>query len=470
MSETIRWWLVLEVVAAVQLPLCLALLGRLPDRGYALSKPFGLLFLGFTFWFLNSLHILPNRAGGIVAALVLLGIVSAAFAYRYRDEFQAWAREHWRYIVGVEVLFLVTFAVAVWMRALVGQISGTEQPMDLMFLNAAASAEHFPPKDPWLSGHTVAYYYFGYLIVMMNGKLAGVPMEVAYNIGIGMIASLSLVGAFGLVYNLVFLRETATSAASTAAQGPVKAAARRPREARSRRAVAAGESGALVADTSASGDHPAPPINWKPPVFGLAGGLMLVVMGNLAWVLFTASAWGIGGAGFYKWIDIMGLTADEPRKGWYPSEFFNFFDASRIYPLSSAANDRVITEFPMFSFLLGDLHPHVMALPFVLVVVGAALSLFRSPEPLDITYWLQRPLALGGVAVLLGGLAFINTWDVATMGFLIVAAAFVSNYGRVRAITLDLFVQTASFALPLGILALALYSPFLVSIAGNSQA
>ena len=43
MSETIRWWLVLQLVALPLLPLCLAMFRRLPDRGFALSKPFALL-------------------------------------------------------------------------------------------------------------------------------------------------------------------------------------------------------------------------------------------------------------------------------------------------------------------------------------------------------------------------------------------------------------------------------------------
>src|SRR5439155_346292 len=83
---------------------------------------------------------------------------------------------------------------------------------------------------------------------------------------------------------------------------------------------------------------------------------------------------------------------------------------------------RVITEFPMFSFLLGDMHPHVMALPFVLLAVATALMLFRSEEPLDIAFWLRRPLMLVGVAIVIGGLAFINTWDIATLAFVILAA------------------------------------------------
>ena len=36
----------------------------------------------------------------------------------------------------------------------------------------------------------------------------------------------------------------------------------------------------------------------------------------------------------------------------------------------------VIDEFPFFSFLLGDLHPHVLAIPFSLLAIAVALNLF----------------------------------------------------------------------------------------------
>jgi YYY domain-containing protein len=434
MSEAFRWWLILELVGITLLPLCLALFRRLPDRGYALAKPLGLIFLGYTFWLLNSLHILPNSGGGIFAALLLLAAISGVFVYRERDALVTWVREHWQYILGVEVLFLVVFAVAVWLRAMVGNISGTEQPMDLMFINAATHADHFPPKDPWLSGHTVAYYYFGYLMVAMTGKLAGVDPEVGYNIGLGMIAAMALVGAAGVVYNLVAMRESA-----------------------------------VEADPGANPDTPsAIPFNWKPPLFGLAGGLMLVIMGNLVWVFQFMSAYGIGGTGFYNWVDVSGLKTGAARHSWYPSDFFAFFDASRVYRLDNK-DFRAITEFPMFSFLLGDMHPHVMALPFVLLVVALALTLFRSRQPLDVTFWLQRPFVLVASAILIGGLAFLNTWDIATMAFLVVAAAFVSNFTRVRAITVDLFVQAITFALPLLILAIIMYLPFYTSFTSQAN-
>jgi len=34
-------------------------------------------------------------------------------------------------------------------------------------------------------------------------------------------------------------------------------------------------------------------------------------------------------------------------------------------------------KFPFFSFLLGDLHPHVLAIPFNLLAVAIALNIFQ---------------------------------------------------------------------------------------------
>ena len=471
MSETLRFWLVLQLVALPLLPMCLAMFRRLPDRGYALSKPFALLLLAFTFWFFNSIRVLPNSVPGILVALVALAVIAAWFAWREQETVRAWLTEHWRYIAGVEVLLLVTFALGVYLRTYVGSISGTEQPMDLMFLNATTHAEHFPPKDPWLSDFTVAYYYFGYLIVAMVGKVAAVPTYTGYNVGLGMIASLTLVGGFGIAYNLVAMHVRPRDASEPA---PVRATAmKEPAQKRSRKAVVAAESERGAVDGGALRWQS---FEWKPVVFGLLGAAALVLLGNLVFLFTFASAYGIGGDGFYSWLDIArdpgdansGLRANEARATWYPSQFFEFFQSSRVYAINDEGF-RVITEFPMFSFLLGDLHPHVMALPFVLLVVGAALTLYRSDEPLDITFWLQRPLMLLATAIMLGALAFINTWDIATFSFLIVATAALANFGRVRRLTGDLALQVVTFAVPLIVLAIVMYVPFYASFTSQAD-
>jgi hypothetical protein len=68
-----------------------------------------------------------------------------------------------------------------------------------------------------------------------------------------------------------------------------------------------------------------------------------------------------------------------------------------------------------------------------------------------------------------GGLAFLNTWDIATMAFVVAAAAFVGNFTRVRAITGDLFVQAVSFVLPLLVLAIVMYLPFYTSFTSQAD-
>ena len=50
-----------------------------------------------------------------------------------------------------------------------------------------------------------------------------------------------------------------------------------------------------------------------------------------------------------------------------PLREYDWFAASRVDP-------DTITEFPWFSFLLGDLHAHVLALPFTLLALAFALQ------------------------------------------------------------------------------------------------
>ena len=98
---------------------------------------------------------------------------------------------------------------------------------------------------------------------------------------------------------------------------------------------------------------------------------------------------GLGSLAFWRWLDIKDLNClDGPAytvqvancpqaAGIMPERFFWWWRASRVITdrdlLGNAVE--VIDEFPFFSFLLGDMHPHVLGLPFVLLAVGLALAL-----------------------------------------------------------------------------------------------
>ncbi len=420
MSETLVWWLMMQVVGLATLPLCLTLFGRLPDRGYALSKAFALIIVGYLLWVLNVAHILPNTSAGIwIILLVLFGVSALVFRQR-RDDLLGFARTHWWLIAAIEILLFLSFITAAYLRSYVGDLGGTEKPMDFMFLNAVTRADHFPPPDPWMAGEKVAYYYFGYLIVSIMTRLAGLQTSVGFNLGVAMTASLAVVGAFGLVYNMIAPR----------AQRELEGGPGTP---------AAGFANRVL---------------WRPIIFGVVAAFLLAVVGNLEGLLEAFAATGIGGAGFWGWVNIDGLQSYQSAH-WYPDNHWFWWRATRILDGSTG-----IHEFPFFSFLLGDLHPHVMSIPFVLLALGVAQLLLRFEGPLDLVVWLERPFWLVAFAIMIGGLAFINTWDLPTMAFMIVIAALVRNRLHADRWSWGLVADTAGFLLPLFFFAMLAYTPF----------
>jgi YYY domain-containing protein len=74
-----------------------------------------------------------------------------------------------------------------------------------------------------------------------------------------------------------------------------------------------------------------------------------------------------------------------------------------------------INEFPFFSFLLGDLHAHLMDIPFVLlllVVLSAFVLAGSGPVPSFRDGGVGRSVSSAFLAALvLGAVAFVNSWD-----------------------------------------------------------
>ena len=123
---------------------------------------------------------------------------------------------------------------------------------------------------------------------------------------------------------------------------------------------------------------------------GVAGNLHTAVQG-IAWVL-------------------PGIEAGS----WTPSEF-HYWDASRIV-------DGTINEFPLFAWLNGDLHAHMLTTPFTLLVAALCYSYWRTPE----AERGRRVSLLLATAPVAGVLAITNTWDFPVAGgvvFLTVAFA-----------------------------------------------
>jgi YYY domain-containing protein len=304
MIDALRWLLVLEVVAVAVLPLSMWLLRGLPDRGFGLSKVAGLLFVTYLTWIAGSAF--PIASGPLLPALAVLLLAALAWWF-LRDQTLRSLQESLRPAIVEEVLFIAGFVAWCVMRAYVFHpaIAHTEQYMDMALLNASFHSVSYPPYDPWMSGHTVNYYYLGYLMCALPIKLSGVAPAVAYNLALSTLFAMTIAGAYSIGYALS--RSLAWAAVS--------------------------------------------------PLF-------VALVGN--------------------WHAVFAQLPHDALPGntnWW------FFDSSRVV---AGQGDYTINEFPFFSFMLGDLHPHVMALPVTILAVGlgAAIVLRVSPlrgRPADVT-------------------------------------------------------------------------------------
>ena len=291
MSEvlsTFLWWLVIQAFGLLALPLAYRVLRWLPDRGYTLSKALGVLFSSYLFWLLNSLGFLRNSTGSILLAVAGVLAFSLWIYRRGRGEaddhgLRAWLRAHLRLILTAETLFLLAFAGWALFRAHNPEITGTEKPMDLAFINAVGRSDRFPPLDPWLSGFAISYYYFGYLIV----------------------------------------RRPLPNSAQSPGRSPSTWASRgsSPPHFSARSA-----SHITWSRPSARGVEPEGPIG-----YGVLGGVLAsAVMGNLEGFLEVLHANAILPAAFWQWLDIQDLNTVSPGSTGWPPRFWWWWRASRV--------------------------------------------------------------------------------------------------------------------------------------------
>lgn len=453
------WWLILQVLGWAALPLAYRLFKWLPGRGYAFARPLGLLLASYTFWILTSFGFLRNTRGGVVFAILVVAAVGGWFyAWRRRDDesqdreadlsLLAFLRQHKGLVLTVEILFVASFCLWATLRAYTPDkimSSGGEKFMEIAFLNAILNSSHFPPLDPWLSGFAINYYYFGYVMMALLTRLSGVPSGIGFDLYDALLFALTITGAFGVVYNLV---------------------------AGSRRLKAGSE-------PSLSGDQ-------QPVFYGLLGSLFVAVMGNLEGLLEALYAKGVMARTFWNWIDIPGLLENGRVTGsWYPGHDWWWWRASRVLRdrdlLGRPMPISLIDEFPFFSFLLGDNHPHVLALPFVLLTLALALNLLRrqrvvNAERKDRAPW-WNPIAtcLNGDralfvlhALILGALGFLNTWDFPIYLGVTVLVYAVGCYAAGGQINRELIRRTVTLGVALLLAGVFFYLPFYVGF--SSQA
>jgi len=393
------WYLAVMLLGWLVYPVVRFAMPGLADRGYPLIRMVGLLLLAYLVWMAGSVQI-PFSRLTIALSLVLIALLSAVLAYHQRDELKAEWQEKRKYFLVVELLALGFFIFGLLVRFgnpdLWHPWKGGEKPMDFSYFNAVIKSTSFPPYDPWFAGGYINYYYYGFMIVGVLVKFLGIVPSIAYNLILPSLFSMIAMGAFSVGWNLLFRMESGrretervTFEADVAVQDNAPDM----------------ETGDLQPSISNQQSSSLPK---RPFYTGLFAAYLMAVLGNLGTLrmildgfkingapvgdlagasLFSRVLWTIKGA----FETITGAALPYRMDEWY-------WNPSRVI---GAEHGGPITEFPYFTFLYGDLHAHLIALPIALLAIAWALSVVLGRAWL---YKGKRSVWRIGVGLFLGGL------------------------------------------------------------------
>ncbi len=301
---------------------------------------------------------------GLHAVLAALAAVVALSAAAYR----AGARPDWEAVAWAYGVFALGFLLLVVYRAYNPGITpaGGEQFLHFGVTKSILRAGTLPPEDFWFAGEPLRYYYGTQMQVTVLSMLTSTDLRYGFNLGPAVFYGVLFVSAYGVAGSITALR---------------------------------GRSYRLGGTLGA---------------FFVALGGALTTAVRLAFGLLPedlAIEYGRPAFGAIRHMDYREAVLTQSD----PMQWFWFYDRYVV--------PDTLQEFPMYSFVKGDLHGHGLSTAFVVVAAGLALSYYLLPADRR----RQRlGVLFGGLGLVAGVFGFMNTWSLPTavgLAWLAVAAA-----------------------------------------------
>lgn len=358
----LTWWLLAGVMGMAAMPLTGLLFREFDDKGWMFSKIVAIVVTGFLTWFLTAVKLLKFTTSACVGVSLACGLFFLLLGKaQYKKGIECLPINHLELVYWEEVLFLAFFLLWTYLAGFHPAAYGTEKFMDYGFMEAMMRSTTLPAVDLWYSEGTINYYYGGQYFAVFLTKLTGTKVELTYNLMRTFVAGLAFVLPYSLVYQMAKDR---------------------------------------------MGKKAAGAVGWKkavPQISGILAGLSVSIAGNMHYVYYGQ---------IRPWLQK--LTGQEPDSYWFP-------DATRYIGFNPDVEDKTIHEFPCYSFVLGDLHAHVVNIMFVLLLLGLLYAwvkmvrkrTYDTGEPGTKEFW-EKHLLMPQIlfaAVLLGMFRWTNYWD-----------------------------------------------------------
>ena len=362
----ILWWLVYLILGWISLPLAFKLFKNFWDKGYIFTKTISLAILTYVIFVMGVFKVIPFTNPSLFV-LIIVGIIADLFylsyANNYREFFKTFNSKR-NIFIFEEVMFLLILIAWSFVRGFAPDIEGLEKYMDWGFVNSALRSQFMPPADMWYAGSSINYYYFGHLMVAVLTKLSNISSTITYNLAIASTCAITFVSGFSFASNLV---ASATKK-----------------------------------------------INLKNIIVGgLFSALLLTFGGNLHVIYKIAKIDMENNHG--KLVLTRSALNTAASTYWYP-------DATRFIGFDPDVNDKTIHEFPLYSFVVADLHGHMNDIPIVILFCTLLLAVSTASVAGGINWLLVAP------AGFLLSLAFMtNAWDFAVYGLVFAVSSFIRD-------------------------------------------
>ncbi len=322
----LQWYIVVFSIGIIFIPCSDVLFSSLIDRGYLFSKTIGIAITGYLMWLMSSLHIMKFRTLSCYIAVLIGLFINLTILYArkkkskavnrtvddYQRNYGVFTKNTMNTVLMEELLFLAVFLLFAYIKGFKPEAYGTEKFMDYGFMTTLMRSDYMPPQDFWFSGTSLNYYYVGQFFATYLSKLTFVGTAIGYNLMLMMTGAFAFVLPFSLGYNLIY---------------------HYVKERRKKR-------------------------GYLPAIGGLLTGAGVCIAGNMHFPIYR---W------FVPWLRKTILAESVKGSYWFPN-------ATRYIGYHPETNDKTIHEFPSYSFVLGDLHAHVINILFVLTLLAILLG------------------------------------------------------------------------------------------------
>lgn len=338
-----QWWMATLVVGAAAIPITKRVFRGWWDDGYVFAKAIGLAFVTYLVWVGGSIHVLPFTRPIVIMAVLAIFLAGVLIEKVFGQVPTANSRKSIATYAGLEALFFGALVFWSYIKAHEPSIHGLEKFMDYGFMQSALNSRFFPPADMWYQGGTINYYYFGHVTSALLSRLSGIPLEYGFNLMLATLFAYTVSISFSIGYGLQKMAHSLTLMHSGSKKSPL------PHQHRI---------------------HEPPDHRFS--VRAIAGGLITAFLVSLAGNMQTVYAFTKGYTGedvvpfwtvFWPLSEVLQKLPVGMQTYWYAN-------ATRFIPFS-------IHEFPSYSFVVSDIHGHVLSLPFTLVFIAFLIHIFH---------------------------------------------------------------------------------------------